>query len=356
VATTSRFQDYLDEKVAVLSRRMLYGLVRSCHARWSAPFAAGAIAHRVQQRLQTSPGSDRILARWREHADMLLGPQGHCSFADSLLSARVPLKQHCDAWALEETSAYTLEAARYAVDLCQTGLERDEAVRAYFLTALLPWIGWPLQDFHAAIGATILHPIAASESGFQEALSKFVLSDTRLGDPRLSRNTKNWIGIPEAHQRFLQWLSTADMHFFFEHVLPYGQDPQRRKAFWLRYVSRVQRSRPLLNNDDEVRLRTLMRSQHEQMGHVGHISGRVPSAFLLDFGAVVVVEFSRVNNACYLYEKSNVQKVIPDFWTHKPFTRDGLKKRLLAAETISHTTGWQTHFAQSLARYGIRPA
>ena len=77
---------------------------------------------------------------------MLLGPQGH-RLSESLLSAHVPLKQHCDAWALEETSAYTLEAARYAVALCQACLERDEPLRAYLLTALLPWTGWPMQDF-----------------------------------------------------------------------------------------------------------------------------------------------------------------------------------------------------------------
>ena len=157
--------------------------------------------------------------------------------------------------------------------------------------------------FHAAIGATISHPMAASESGFQEALSKLVLSDPRLGDPRLSRNTKNWLGMAKPHQRFLQWLSRADMNFFFEHVLPDGQDPHRRKAFWLRYVTRVKRSRPLLNHDDEARLRAIMRSQQEKMGHFGHVRGRESSAFLLDFGEVVVIEFSQGGECLlYLYE------------------------------------------------------
>jgi len=127
-----------------------------------------------------------------------------------------------------------------------------------------------------------------------------------------------------------------DINFFFEHVLPDGTDPHGRKAFWLRYVSRVLMSRPLLNRDDEVRLRVTMQSQHEQMGHCGHVRGRESSAFLLDFGPIVVVEFSRVNNACYLYEKPNSEKVIPDFWSPEPFTIYGLKNRILAAETIGH--------------------
>jgi len=223
------------------------------------------------------------------------------------------------------------------------------------LTTLLPWAGWPVQDFHTAVGTTILDPNTAKDVGLQEALTKLVLQDIRLGDPRLPRNMRNWLGIQEARQRLLQWLSRADINFFFEHVLPDGADPHGRKAFWLHYVSRVLMSRPLLNRDDEVRLRVTMQSQQEQMGHVGHVRGREASAFLLDFGPVVVVEFSRVGNASYLYEKPYSEKVIPDFWTQEPFTVLRLKNRLFAAETITHSSRWQTTLAHLLARYGIRP-
>lgn len=355
VATTSRFQHYLHQDVKELSTRMLQGLVRSCHARWSLAFAAGVVARSVQQRLETYRGAHRVLARWCEHAEMLLGPQGHCRFADSLLAACVPLKKHCDAWALEESSQYILEMMRHAVRACQEHLGEKAALRTYLLTTLLPWAGWPVQDFHAAVGATILLPVTAREPGLQEALTKLVLQDTRLGDPRLPRNMKNWLEIQDARQRLLQWLSRADIHFFFEHVLPKGTDPHGRKTFWLQYVSRVLMSRPLLNRDDEARLRVTMQSLREQIGHFGHVRGGEPSAFLLDFGSVVVIEFSRVGNACYLYEKPHTEKVIPDFWTQAPFTVLRLKNRLLAAETITHREGWQRTLAHLLARYGIRP-
>src|SRR5205823_10189720 len=73
VATTSRFQDCLDQSAGELSTRMLQGLVRSCHVLWSPTFAAGAVVARyVQQRLEKYQGPHRVLARWREHAEMLL--------------------------------------------------------------------------------------------------------------------------------------------------------------------------------------------------------------------------------------------------------------------------------------------
>ena len=121
VATESHFQAYLDQNAGELSTRMLQGLVRSCHMRWSPTFAAGAVARCVQQRLEKYQGPHRVLARWREHAEMLC-PQGHCLFADSLLAASVPIKQHCEAWALEESSQYVLEAMRYTVRACQEHL------------------------------------------------------------------------------------------------------------------------------------------------------------------------------------------------------------------------------------------
>ena len=323
---TSRFQDYLDQVAGELgapcSARL--GALLSC-AIGPQPSLPGSVARRVQQRLAKYTGTHRVLARWREHATMLLGPQGHSIFANYILTAQVPIKTYCDEWAIEESSQYVLEAVRQAGRSCQERLEREAALRTYLLTTLLPWLGWPIQDFHAAIGATILHPVTTKNPGLQERLIKVVLSDTRLGDPRLPRNTKNWLRIQEARQRFLQWLSRADINFFFEHVLPKGKDPHGRKAFWLRYVPRVLMSRPLLNRDDEGRLRVTLQSLQEQIGHFGHIHGAT-SAFLLDFGPLVVVEFNQAGNACYLYEKSSSDKVIGRLLEPRGFHRVGVEE------------------------------
>jgi hypothetical protein len=286
---------------------------------------------------------------------MLLGPQGVSLFTDSLLAVRVPIKTFCDEWAIEESSPYVLETLRQAVCACQEILGHEAALRAYLLTTLLPWSGWPVQEFHVVVGTTILYPITTRDTELQEAIIKLGLSDPRLGDPRLPRNTKNWLGIQEARQRFLQWLSRADINFFFEHVLPDGKDPHGRKAFWLQYVPRVAMSRPLLNRGDEDRLRLTLQSLKEKVGHFGRVNGGT-SAFLLDFGPLVVVEFSQAGNACYLYEKPNSSKVITDFWTSKGFNVSGLKDRALAVQPIVHRERWQTTLAHLLAQYGIRPA
>src|SRR5262249_14521882 len=151
---------------------------------------------------------------------------------------------------------------------------QEPALRFYLLSILLPWCGWTLQDFHTAIGATVLHPVTTTTVGMPEQLTRLVLADVRLGDPRLPAQTHNWRRLPqEARQRFVPWLSRADIAFFFDSVLPESKDQEERKTFWLRYVPHVLRSRPLLHEADIARLQPILRQMPEQVAHFGHIHG-----------------------------------------------------------------------------------
>ena len=113
-------------------------------------------------------------------------------------------------------------------------------------------------------------------------------------------------------------------------------------------------SRPLLNWEDKGRLQMILRQNREQVGHFGASDGPT-SAFLLDFGSVVAIEFSKEGNACYVYEKRALDRVVSDFWAAQPFTIPRLKQRSLCVERVVHKTGWQQEMAGILARYGIRP-
>ncbi|MGD0076232.1 MAG: EH signature domain-containing protein, partial [Candidatus Binataceae bacterium] len=102
----------------------------------------------------------------------------------------------------------------------------------------------------------------------------------------------------------------------------------------------------------------------EKVGNFGRMvsvyagaTGQDTSAFLLDFGTVVAIEFSKVGNACYLYEKQAAEKVIPDFWSSKPFSASELKKRPIAALRVPHDSQgkWRHYLEMKLAQYGVRP-
>lgn len=361
VSTDRRFQQYLDQSPSELRARALQGLVRSCHARWSGDlFAKLGVGNAVHRRVNDYEGANRVVTKWRSALNLILSSKGPEGIATDMVENRRTIEAECESWTLEEQSRFVLEAVKCATEHCRNQLGSQSPANDFLLRNLLPWKGWPIEEFKREVGASIVHRATPQVTALVDGLKRLVLSDDRLRDPRLPGNAKNWLGVPEeARMRFIQWLSRDDIEFFFEHVLPRGSDPHGRKAFWLRYVKRVLMSRPLLNWRDQSRLQARMAQLRGQVGNYGRISGfGDTSAFLLDFGRVMVVEFSRVGNACYVYEKSAVNELIPDFWSTEPFDvsgRNGLKQPTLVAERLRHVVGWQDELAMILARHGVRP-
>ena len=230
----------------------------------------------------------------------------------------------------------------------------------YLLTELLPWRGWTPDAFKDEISQVILHPATSQRDDFKESVIRFVLNHPRLRDPRPPHNKLNWAGMGEAERRVIGWLSRLDIVFFFESVLTEGKDRQGRKAFWLNYVPRLVGSRTLLSRDDRYRLDSVLRQRQRELANVGSINA-TPSAFLLDFGSVVAIEFSDVG-ACFLYRNSDVAKIVPDLWTSQPFNGAALKEPNLCLKRVVHRKskgawyggGWEEEVRRILEQAGIR--
>jgi hypothetical protein len=360
-ATDDSFHYYLKRENYHLSFFALQGLVRSCHARWSREFAEKSVVKAVRKHLEEYKKENRLLLKWKRSSNMLLGPDGAERFGDAMLTECVPVKAFCQNWGIADDSRYVQAAVTHAAEICRREMGRVRRLRDYLLEQLLSWQRWSSPDvFKEQIRKTVLHPSTQDEP-LREAMSRFVLQDPRLGDPRLPLYQGNWAGIPEAKNRVVEWLSQFDIVFFFDHVLPTkGKDPHGRKQFWLRYVKRVTKSRPLLNWEDRLRLETVLKARHEEAKDFGRIDGHT-SAFLLDFGNIVVVEFSAAGNACYVYREPEFRKVVPDFWTREILSVTGLKKTTAVTKQFDwnwdgvHREGWQVDASQLLSVHGVRP-
>ena len=90
----------------------------------------------------------------------------------------------------------------------------------------------------------------------------------------------------------------------------------------------------------------------EKIGNFGNISGYT-SAFILDFGEITVIEFSKIGNACFIYDQSEARKIISDFWMKEYFLISRLKQRQ-AGTRILHNRGWQQEMEGILAKWGVR--
>jgi hypothetical protein len=359
IATDQSFQNFLDRMQHIPNAHSLQGLICSYHARWSREFGLSEAVARIRGRLNQYSGPNRLLHKWKTSADMILGPKAHELMAAELIKTPDGLAGFCDFWGLSiESSQLFHAAAEIASVLCLEQIDRVPRYREFLFKELIPWEGWAPNMFKNVMSRLILFP-KRDDFELIETITRLVRSDPRLGDPRYPQNHNNWIGMDEASKRMQEWLSAADITFFFETVLPRGKDPHGRKAFWLRYVGcRGLRSRPLLSNSDKFRLRDVLWKKGANVSDFGRLLDEDTSAFILDFGLIVAIEFSAVGNACYLYEKRAAAEIVPDIWTSLPFSKTDLKRKSKIATNhpITHDQQgrWKDEMERILARYGVR--
>ena len=220
-----------------------------------------------------------------------------------LLAGCLDWKVWANAWGVEPGTEFGLAVMERTVALgCTRHALSDDRQQDFFVANVLASPYWPPSNFKAAVQELLMAYRSEGSSVGRDRLKKFILSDGRLLDPRLPRNSTNWNGISDiAKAVFIQWLSKDDIELFFNHVL-HGtrEDPHGRKPFWLSYIKQVARSRPLL--DSQAESRWLAGANTRNRGNYGRMEATAAtSAFLLDFGRVTVVEFGQVGNAAFVY-------------------------------------------------------
>ena len=337
---------------AKISARSLQGLVRSVHRRWSVTANSPSVGNLVVA-VTIYAKKNALLQKWKQNLVYVLRKEGPSRFASDILREKTTWEKVCDEWGLEPDSEFGNEVLSQCIALAVTARD-DEALQDAAIQYVLTSKHWKPSAFKIAIEQMILActrlPIQRAES-----LKDFILRDPRLLDPRLPTNGPNWLGISEsARDAVIQWLSAEDIQLFFDHVLPTRSDPHGRKPFWLRYKAKVRRSRPLLAAFDEGRWQANAATRGKR--NFGRMEFNCStSAFLLDFGPVLVVEFSEVGNAVYVYAHRDVLDLSDTFWSQGRFSLSILKQRSHCIERMAHTPQWQSKMRTLLAQFGIHP-
>lgn len=357
IALDPKFIHYIDTAEVRLSSQSIYALVRACHMNWDASFTQEKSFIKIKELVITYRGPSHLLNKWQANINMVLGTDSTSRLADEIVEKNMKnLSEFFKQWGMDVQSKFTHEiivkAAKLCRKRCNNSVKYNYFYIDYYINQILEWNYWKSSIFKTEIAEAILS--VTNNDTFREKLQAYVLNHQLLGDPRLLRNT-NWAGMQyNAKEQFISWLSRRDIVFFFEHVLPRGSDRHGRKNFWLKYIKRLIASRPLLSDSDQLLLKPQM--QQEKINY-GRISG-TNSAFILDFGNIVAVEFSKVG-ACYLYQKEQFDEIVDDLFANSWFTEQSLKDRIIAIDRVVHrltvNCDWRDDVASILARYGIRP-
>ncbi len=334
-----------------ITARLLQGIVRSVHRCWDTTVNTPSVGNLVVA-LTSYAGKNTLIEKWKQNLGYVLNKGGPLRFASDVIRGGTTWEKVADQWGLEADSEFGNQVLMQSVVLSLGGRDNDFFQNA--IRFVLPSKHWRLSSFKTSVQQMIT-ACSRLSSEQAERLKDFILSDPRLLDPRLPANGPNWVAISDtAKDIVIQWLSAEDIQLFFDHVLTTRNDPHGRKPFWLRYMGKVKRSRPLLSALDEGRWQANTATRGKRnFGRMDYLCNT--SAFLLDFGRVIVVEFSQVGNAVYVYEHRDVPDLNDAFWSQARFPLSMLKQKDYCVERMTHTPLWQSKMRTLLAQFGIHP-
>jgi hypothetical protein len=335
-----------------ISTRSLQGLVRSVHRRWNATAGTSSMGNLVVA-VTTYGGRNALIEKWRHGLQYVLHREGPNHFAKEIVTGGWTWEKTASEWGLEPDTEFGNQVLERCVTVAIRATSRDtERFQDHVIRTLLPSRCWNPSSFKTAVQELILASPRLSQQ-HSELLKNVILSDSRLQDPRLPANGPNWVGISgPARDLVIQWLSAEDIQLFFDHVLPPRSDPHGRKPFWMKYKKNIKRSRPLLAYLDETRWQANAATRGKRnFGRMEYSCDT--SAFLLDFGSVMIVEFSKVGNAVYIYRHRDIPGLSELFWSSARFSLRELKQPENCIDKISHNPNWQSKMRTLLAQFGI---
>lgn len=331
------------------SSKTIQGLVYSYHSKWNEVKQLPQF-YDLRKIVTNFEGPNGVLRKWQENIPFLLFPDSVKVLAEEFFKKKLPLENSIAELSLFEDTQFIREVVSECAKSCIKNLADSETLD-YLVYQILSWDKHKIEIFKDHVNASVMSK-AFDESGDVKArLVNYVVNDVqRLGDPRLK--PASWIGIEESKNKVLQYLSKEDIIFFFKKVMT--NDLHGRANFWLRYVPSMVRSRPLLTDIDKAQLRAVLARDSSTTRHFGRTTGQ-HSAFLLDFGNVLAIEFEGVG-ACYLYDAKTRDHYFRDFFTYTPFNDQKLKMPNQALYRKSHQGNWDWVLGQALAQSGIYPS
>jgi hypothetical protein len=193
------------------------------------------------------------------------------------------------------------------------------------------------------------------------ALEPALLRST-FGDPRTVTISDAWKQVrtlsTQPYDAFLQGLVREDLALFFRHLMR----EEDRERFWLRYLGSIRRTLCVLDRDAysalDHKLTGAPEATRAALARVVRTRSKNldgTCAFCLFFDDFVMVEFSVVGNAGYLYDRQDFERQFFSRIQGGEFESPAsLKDKRVAKFRLVHQRRWQHEMELELRRYGIK--
>ena len=310
-----------------------------------------------------SPGGPAAAARAYRRTTLVQTTE---AFVSAGLRTRWAFTAHATAHAsrlfMDESGLAAVWAELAAVpDLAATLLPAPAQARRSWFFANPPASSRGSTGARAMFVASALRALA--EKGYlpSDAFATALL-DSEFGDPRIAPESLGWTLVrqlaAQAYGAFLQQLVREDLALFFEHAM---NEPARGR-FWLDYIGAIRRTVCVLGastyKELESRLVASTPAVKAALGRVRRFQAhKGVSAFCLYFDKHVIVEFSTIGNAAYVYSRDVFEaKIEPLVMANKLGAHDDLKRMSLVVTTIRHGKDWERATRDLLLRLSVRRA
>lgn len=157
----------------------------------------------------------------------------------------------------------------------------------------------------------------------------------------------------------LQWVNKANLRDFFEVLAARRNADEGRLAFWSQYMEQIGWTRLIFSSQtralawNNAAIRDLIAREEDSYATIS--SSADVDAFMMQLGDYLIVEFSKVPNAAYVYKADELPFEPND--REYSATGEDLKYgfRNECAARLTHPHGWESNARYELKRLGIYP-
>ncbi|WP_115662412.1 EH signature domain-containing protein [Cupriavidus taiwanensis] len=170
----------------------------------------------------------------------------------------------------------------------------------------------------------------------------------RIGNPWMQRVA--WdaaVGDEPARKMVEGWIKRRLIRDFFEHLAADGTADRRRLEYWLKWEPQISQMWFVLGRDawrDRSATFQALRKRMESQARELVDSDDGNNAFIMQIGDLIVIEFGKTGNACFVYHAANFKADLdaPRFDTNRELKQRENRERLI------HNGAWEWKFDEAL--------
>lgn len=296
-------------------------------------------------RISQFEGRNPRIVGWKPYLSLLSNPR------DSNVAKEWLTASNLEDWIKNKPFPMTSHLTHGLAEECCRLVGLDSYARCDDLLHLLEHVvKMPLGSL--THGFNSLLTALADHHAYEPKSSVINFALMQFGDPHLDSRKRWEFFDPRARALITQWISAEDLRLFFDELTG-DRAGQERLAFWRAYLDEgyVTYSKLILCDDDTRRASTQLK-KHLATGRHGLVRDSKASAFVVKIGNFFFLEFSGVNNACYIYRADAFPQA---FFAAKHFHTFELKNKVSSYRRMSHNHDWQTRFDEAIVEMtGLR--